>query len=598
VYLKSVVQSFISRGTLGGIKGAIAAATIVGTEDIQINEFFDDNEFSVDISLEGGVEFENAITGSVIEEVADLSAPSGVRLRLVKFSPQEAEEDISLNDATTVRDAIDTSDDMSAADIAAFDRRGLFDAIASADAFAIDPNQTTTADTQLSADAFAIDPNQTTTSDTQVDADETFVDQNLTETQDDTTVLETFVVDVLSIYRQRWEENDDADDLVWDFFTWTELEDLFPALEEIIASDDAVQVDPNQTTTSDTQLDSDAVVVDPEKPSTQDAFASDDASAVDAIDIYDQAWEPNDRITTDLRWNFFSWTELEDLDEQLPINTMFVDDGVIINPNRTTTSDGLLSADAVSFPPKTTTSDTQVDADAVSISPNVATTADVFAADDDTVIETQETGGANKTIVPEVSASDDAVIPGGINRPETDDITASDDAATVDAIDVHDQIWEPNDTTATDLRWGFFSWTELEDIDDAQINTMVVDDTASVDTNTTPTTDTTDVSGSIDRALVRDKDDYRWDTAVDTEDVDWDFFSWVARGVTGVDDEFVTPTETVGVDDAVSFPTQTTAENISATDSEDATSQNINDYQWNETDTNETVTWDFFVWSE
>jgi hypothetical protein len=483
-------------------------------------------------------------------------------------------------------------------DFATFDRRGLFDAITSADDFAIDPNQTTTADTQLSEDAFAIDPNQTTTADIQANADDIFVDQNLTDIEDDTTILDTFVVDVLSIFQQRWEPNDDADDLVWDFFTWTELQDLFPALEEIVSSEDTVSVDPNQTTTSDTQIDTDAVVVDPEKPSTQDAFASADVSSVDAVDIHDQAWEPNDRITTDLRWNFFSWTQLEDLDEQLPINTMFVDDGVIINPNRTTTSDGSLSADAVSFPPKTTTSDTQVDSDAVFVSPNVSTAADTFSADDDTVIETQETGGENKTIVPEVSASSDVAVPGGINRTQTDDITSFDDTAIVDSIGVHDQIWEPNDTTTTDLRWGFFSWTELEDLDDDQINTMVVDDAASVDTNTTGTADTTGVSGSIDRALVRDADDYRWNTAVDTEDVDWDFFSWVARGVTGVDDEFVTPTETVGVDDAVSFPTNTAAENISIADSEDATSQDINDYQWNETDTNEPVSWDFFVWSE
>jgi hypothetical protein len=55
---------------------------------------------------------------------------------------------------------------------------------------------------------------------------------------------------------------------------------------------------------------------------------------------------------------------------------------------------------------------------------------------------------------------------------------------------------------------------------------------------------------------------------VDTEIVEWDFFSWVARGVTDVDDEFVTSDEQIDVDDAVSTPTRiTTAEDINADDS-------------------------------
>jgi len=81
-------------------------------------------------------------------------------------------------------------------------------------------------------------------------------------------------------------------------------------------------------------------------------------------------------------------------------------------------------------------------------------------------------------------------------------------------------------------------------------------------------TDTTGIDGSSVDTLIEDPDDYRWNTTEASEDVNWDFFSWVARGVTDVDDEFVTPIETVGVDDAVSLPTTITAENINADDTQ------------------------------
>ena len=470
VYLKSVVQSFISRGTLGGIKGAIAAATIVGPEDIEIDEFFDDNEFSVNISLESGVEFQNAITGSVVEEVADLSAPSGVRLRLVKFAPQEAQEEIAISDAPEVRDAINTVDEMSAADIAAFDRRGLFETIASADAFAIDPNQTTTADTLLSADAFAIDPNQTTTSDTQVDADAVFIDPNQTPLSDDMVVDDTTAVGG---------------------FTRRDI--------------------PEVTTIDDTAIS--------RRRGTADVATLDDASVVDALSIYRQRWEENDN-DGDLRWSMFSWTELEDL-VRTPLDTLVSDDGVQVDPNVSTTSD------------------TQLSADSLAISPNVASVTSVAFADDVAVIETQVGGGVNKTIVDELFSVDDTVFVGGINNPSPQegigidaevfvgginnpspvDITTVDDPVTVGGIDnpepqesvtvaetsladerdVFDQIWEPNDTTATDLRWGFFSWTELEDLpDETAINTMFVDDAVVVDANKPSVADAMHVDDAVD----------------------------------------------------------------------------------------------------
>jgi hypothetical protein len=470
VYLKSVVQSFISRGTLGGIKGAIAAATIVGPEDISVQEFFDDNEFSVSISLEAEAEFGNVITGSVIEDVADLAAPSGVRLRLVKFAPEDAQEEIAISDAPEVRDAINTADQMSAADLAAFDRRGLFDAITSADAFAIDPNQTTTADTLLSADAFAIDPNQTTTSDTQLDADAVFIDPNQTPLSDDMVVDDTTAVGG---------------------FNRRDISEV--------------------TTIDDTAIS--------RRRGTADVATLDDASVVDTLSIYRQRWEENDN-DGDLRWSMFSWTELEDF-VRTPLDTLVSDDGVQVDPNVSTTSD------------------TQLSADSLAISPNVASVTSVAFADDVTVIETQVGGGVNKTIVDELFSVDDTVFVGGINNPSPQEgvgidaevfvgginnpspveITTVDDPVTVGGIDnpepqesvtvaetsladerdVFDQIWEPNDTTATDIRWGFFSWTELEDLpDETAINTMFVDDAVVVDANKPSVADAMHVDDAVD----------------------------------------------------------------------------------------------------
>jgi len=80
-YLKSVAQSFISRGTIGGIRGAIATAVSVDIDDVSIEEFFDTNEYNVIIVPN------NPIIGSIIEQVAELADPSGVKLRQTRFRP-------------------------------------------------------------------------------------------------------------------------------------------------------------------------------------------------------------------------------------------------------------------------------------------------------------------------------------------------------------------------------------------------------------------------------------------------------------------------------------------------------------------------------
>lgn len=79
IYLKSVVQSFVSRGTVNGIKLAISAATDVPVDDISINENFQDNEYEIVVIPN------NDVTGSVIEQVAEIADPSGVYLSVTRF---------------------------------------------------------------------------------------------------------------------------------------------------------------------------------------------------------------------------------------------------------------------------------------------------------------------------------------------------------------------------------------------------------------------------------------------------------------------------------------------------------------------------------
>lgn len=80
VYLKSVVQSFISRGTVNGIKLAVSAATGLAVEDITIEEDFTKNEYSVVINPT------TSVRGDIIEQVAEIADPSGVELLKSRFS--------------------------------------------------------------------------------------------------------------------------------------------------------------------------------------------------------------------------------------------------------------------------------------------------------------------------------------------------------------------------------------------------------------------------------------------------------------------------------------------------------------------------------
>lgn len=70
--LKSIVQSFVSRGTVSGIKIAVSASTDIPEQDISVREDFKNNSYKIIIQPN------KAFTVGIVEEVADIADPSGI----------------------------------------------------------------------------------------------------------------------------------------------------------------------------------------------------------------------------------------------------------------------------------------------------------------------------------------------------------------------------------------------------------------------------------------------------------------------------------------------------------------------------------------
>jgi hypothetical protein len=126
IYLQSVVQSFISRGTKTGIKLAISAATDVPVADITINEDFTTNQYEVIVIPD------TAVRVSLLETIADIADPSGVEQIRTRFP---VFDEMGVDDRTTNRfsDA-ETFDEMVVTDANASFRRALNDSMAFDDA--------------------------------------------------------------------------------------------------------------------------------------------------------------------------------------------------------------------------------------------------------------------------------------------------------------------------------------------------------------------------------------------------------------------------------------------------------------------------------
>jgi len=157
VYLKSVVQSFISRGTKSGIKLAISAATDVPIGDIEIRENFQQNSYEVVVLPN------TAVTVSLIENVSEIADPSGVEQVLTRFPIDE--EEVNVDDRTIVREPVEADpDSVSAEDNALVDdnKNTLDEQVTSDDIARVNGDLLSTLEEFLSADAAVIDGNLST----------------------------------------------------------------------------------------------------------------------------------------------------------------------------------------------------------------------------------------------------------------------------------------------------------------------------------------------------------------------------------------------------------------------------------------------------
>ena len=234
IYLKSVVQSFISRGTVNGIKLAISAATDVPIEDIEVNEDFENVEYEVSVIPN------NPVTIDLLEEVAEIADPSGVNQVRTRFVP---EPDITgIDDSTSFTEGQQILEDVSIVDTVAVPRVDNFEDAVVSDSTTINPNKFDVGiDKLYSDDDIVINQNKYQNSDDLFVSDDAaydrseaiddlliddspFVDQNKTAI-DDNTSIDDQVKNIEDVEKNshRWEETDDSSITTrWSFFEWTE----------------------------------------------------------------------------------------------------------------------------------------------------------------------------------------------------------------------------------------------------------------------------------------------------------------------------------------------------------------------------------------
>jgi len=189
------------------------------------------------------------------------------------------------------------------------------------------------------------------------------------------------------------------------------------AIFEDIVTDDAVIVNDNKFSTTDTAFSDDAVLIDPNqntvsedigsadegvanRAEANETLATDDAFAIDPnlttklenITIEETVgvepsnknaheWEDDGEPST-TGWNFFEWTEILDFVRSAS-ETAFADDAATVPPKDAVTTDSFFSADSVEVRFNVeSVSDTAFTDDAVTIPPKDATTADTGGSSD------------------------------------------------------------------------------------------------------------------------------------------------------------------------------------------------------------------------
>lgn len=327
IYLKSIVQSFISRGTINGIKLAISAATEVPIDDITITEDFEESEYKVKIVPN------TPVRGQLVEEIADIADPSGVAQSGTTFvlDPDE----VVFNDSVTFTEGQQIPETITLTDAIASPRVDFFEIMVSADGVEINPNTFTTSDSAFASDANAIDPNKNLASDQMA---------------------------------------------VGDFAAFNRA-----GASDSLLSDDAFAINPNQTTTAESIIIDD--LIDSPRGSANEDISVDELLNVEPVDKNSHRWEETSNTNVETRWGFFEWTEIIELATTLS-ETLFADDAATVPTKDSDVTDTFFSNDAVTvrFNVSSTTETAFTD-DVVTL-PSAETTTDTGGSDD-TVVPSQ-----------------------------------------------------------------------------------------------------------------------------------------------------------------------------------------------------------------
>jgi len=274
-FLRSIVQSFSGRGTVDGIKFAVASALDLPPDQILVTEDFVENEYVVRITTPFPPHQLQTLT-----ELADLADPSGVRFASISYDV--ADEEVGFSDNVSITEGIDLGEDMVVDDEAT-----------------VDPNLRTTDDDVSIADVAAVDQNQQT-------ADEDVsVDDTTSVTVDDTA--------------SRWDQQETN----WDFFEWQQIDDLVRTLSEQAGVVDSVTINGNLVTVNDEMVADDAAFIDQNALTVSDAMSSDDAVQIDQnkTTVSDGAGS-HDVATVDQ--NTLSSVETTGSDESVTVSTTLV----------------------------------------------------------------------------------------------------------------------------------------------------------------------------------------------------------------------------------------------------------------------------------
>ena len=332
-FLKSIVKSFISRGTNDDIITALSAATDVPPEDITINENFIKNEYEVEILAQ------TAVRGSIIEDVTEIADPSGVDLSTTRFvipkDEIEFEDNSNFKFGNKIIDSLNSkdnriidgnliilSDDLLSSDVIESPRRNATDIINSNEIILLNNNNILQIDDLLSTDRI--------TSARKSSLEETEFDENITNVNRDKNSF-------------RWRQNISTDtETDWNFFEWTEIINISTPVQtegivfnentsiilfdsevsDLLVSNDSIDEDASEKILSEQNvtdvIDDDASEKILSEQNVTDVIDEDASEKIldvdnskDVIDV--ESRNNNQQRWNDHRWNLFNWTEIIDL---------------------------------------------------------------------------------------------------------------------------------------------------------------------------------------------------------------------------------------------------------------------------------------------